>query len=94
MAMIDMYRALLRNKEFLNEFSEEIMHAGNTKLWIDDVNHAKPFYIIEKYKTIGKLVKTIKRVLDIWEMYGWKYFIGEGLCSTKKKIKTEDERTE
>lgn len=87
-SMIDMYRELLRNKEFLKEFSEEIMHAKNNKLWIDDVNHEKPFYIIEKYKTIGKLVKTINRVLDIWEIYGWRYFVGEGSCRAKRKDTT------
>jgi hypothetical protein len=83
MAMIDMYRMLLKNKELVKEIGKEILHTENNKLWIDDVNHEKPFFIIEKYKTMPKIVKNIQRVLDVWELYGWRYFIETGMCKKK-----------
>jgi hypothetical protein len=76
MAMINMYRKLLRNKAFVDAFTYEIVFEENNQLWLDTVNHKKPFHMIEKFKKAAPIIKNIKRVLDIWEDYGWKYFIG------------------
>jgi len=76
MTMIKMYRKLLRNKAFIDAFTNEIVFEENNQIWLDTVNHKKPFHMIEKFKKAAPIIKNIKRVLDIWEDYGWKYFIG------------------
>lgn len=84
LSMIAMYRSILDNEEFVKKMSDELIHSGNNKLWKDTINEAKPVYIIKTYKTGQNIVAVIKQVLDIWEKYGWMYFIGKGACIQSK----------
>jgi hypothetical protein len=78
MAMINMYRSILKNEQFIKAFSEEIVFEGNNKLWKDSVNHKKTFFMIKQFKNAAPIIKHIHRVLDIWEDYGWCYFVEDG----------------
>lgn len=80
-AMISMYRGLLKNAEFIEKFISEIVQRENNKLWTDTTDDENGFYIIEKYrKTPEKIFDNIMRVLNIWEDYGWHYFVEDGKC--------------
>jgi len=85
MSMIGMYRTLLANEEFIEEFNE-LIHPGNNKLWKDDMFR---FNIIQRYNTGEKIITVIKKVIDIWEKYGWMYFIGNGECIRPVRILNE-----
>jgi hypothetical protein len=78
MSMIAMYREILKNKQFIKKFSDEIIFEDNNELWQDTIN--QEFNIIQHYKTGPKILKVIGKVIDIWEKYGWMYFIGKGEC--------------
>ena len=78
MTMINMYRIILNNEQFIKAFSEEIVFETNNTLWTDSVNHKKEFFMIKKFKNAVPIIKNIHRVLDIWEDYGWCYFVGNG----------------
>lgn len=82
MAMINMYRTILNNKKFIKVFNNEIVFEENNKLWTDWVNNRKPFYMIQKLKSGTRIINNIKNVLDIWEDYGWRYFVGDGIRSS------------
>jgi hypothetical protein len=75
MAMINMYRNILENKDFVKIFINEVVFEKNNKLWTDWVN--RKFYIIQKLSA-ARIIKHIKKVLDAWENYGWRYFVGDG----------------
>ena len=77
-AMINMYRNILNNEQFINIFSDEIVFESNNTVWTDSVNHKKEFFIIQKFKNAAPIIKNIHRVLDIWEDYGWCYFVNNG----------------
>ena len=79
MSMITAYRDLLSNPEFTKTFSQ-VIYPKNNKLWSDTVDYTHPFYIIQRYKKASKIILNIKRVLKIWEDYGWQYFVGNGTC--------------
>lgn len=78
MTMINMYRTILNNDQFINSLSNEIVFETNNTLWLDSVNHKNNFYIIKKFKNAAPIINNIHRVLDIWEDYGWCYFIENG----------------
>jgi hypothetical protein len=81
MSMIQMYRELLNNKEIIKKITKEVIeHKDNKKIWKDIINNAEDDYIIEKYKTGNRIINRIHKVIDIWEKYGWMYFIGKGKC--------------
>jgi hypothetical protein len=77
-AMIQMYRMLLNNVELRDKIIDDIIFESNNRLWIDSVNHKHNFYMIEKYKNGAPIIQNIHHVLDIWETYGWCYFIEKG----------------
>jgi hypothetical protein len=83
LTMIEMYRYILANKDFVKAFSDEIVFEDNNKLWTDTTG-TKPFYIIEKYKKAAPIIKNIHNVLNMWELYGWSYFVlgGDGKIPT------------
>jgi hypothetical protein len=76
-AMINMYRSILNNKHFTKIFSEEIIFEENDTLWTDWTNR-KSFYIIQELRNATRIINNIKKVLDLWESYGWRYFVGDG----------------
>jgi hypothetical protein len=85
LAMINMYRKILSNKGFLREFNKIIRDEDNSRLWQDSVDDTHVFYIIEKYKKPAIITSNIKHVLDIWEKWGWQYFVGDGKCEKLKQ---------
>jgi hypothetical protein len=84
-SMINMYRQILDNPDFIAELDAIVKNKRNKKLWEDTVDDENPFFIIQRFKTTENVVKTIRRVLDIWEHYGWRYFVGDGTCEKLKK---------
>jgi len=83
MAMVKLYRKILKNPEFIKEFTEIVKNKKNNKLWEDSVDDKNVFYIIQHYKNAQPVLNNIQKVLNIWEAYGWMYFIGAG---TAKKV--------
>jgi hypothetical protein len=83
-AMIKMYRDILDFPDFYWKLSAIIKDSHNKKLWKDTVDEEHPFFINQRFKTVEKVVATIKRVLDIWEQYGWHYFVEQGKCPKEK----------
>ena len=88
MAMIGMYRMLLENAEFVKMFSEQIVFKGNARLWKDSVDDSHKFFIIQHYKTAKPILANMRDVLDVWQAYGWMYFIGDGVCVRKTVTNT------
>ena len=78
MTMINMYRIILNNEQFINSLSNEIVFETNNTLWLDSVNHKKNFFMIKQFKNAAPIIRNIHRVLDIWEDYGWCYFVNNG----------------
>lgn len=85
LAMINMYRKIVSNKGFTREFNKIVLDADNLRLWEDSVNDTHVFYIIEKYKKPAVIISKIKHVLDVWEKWGWQYFVGDGKCEKLKQ---------
>lgn len=86
LAMINMYREILNNPDFIKELDNIVRNKDNKELWEDTVDEENPFFIIKKYKKTKTIVDNIKRVLDVWEKYGWQFFVGDGTC---KKLKQD-----
>lgn len=86
LSMINMYRDILDYDAFKLEFNAIVKDKRNNKLWTDSVDPDKNFYIIQKFKTPANVVKQIRRVLDVWEKYGWQFFVEDGKC---KKLKQD-----
>ena len=84
-AMIKMYRDILDFPDFYWKLSAIIRDSHNKKLWKDTVDEDHPFFINQRFKTVEKVVATIKRVLNIWEQYGWHYFVENGKCPKEKQ---------
>lgn len=84
-AMIKMYRDILDYPDFHWKLAAIVKDSKNKKLWKDTVDEAHPFYINQRFKTVDRLVSTIKRVLTIWENYGWHYFVEQGTCPKEKQ---------
>jgi hypothetical protein len=80
MNMIEMYRIILSNPVFVEEFKKNL-----NPIWIDQVDQDYPFKLVTRYrKTPNKIIENIHRVLNIWEAYGWMNFIGEGKCIRRR----------
>jgi len=77
MSMIAMYRDLLNNEKFVELFNTDITYPEE---WIDSIDDTNKFPIITRYKTGPEILKVVKKVLDIWEKYGWMYYVGDGTC--------------
>lgn len=92
LAMIAMYRDILKNENFVKLFSDELVFEKNNELWQDTVDNENEFNIIEKYKTGRKIIQVIEKVLSVWEKYGWMYFVGTGTCIMKGGRKTRKRR--
>ena len=86
MVMIQMYRDIINNPEFLNILLKEIVVTANKDLWTDTTDHTNETKIIKTHlKNKSGLVNKIRFVLDAWENYGWHFFIGRGTCFPPKK---------
>jgi hypothetical protein len=85
LSMINMYREILNDPAFIKEFDGIVKNKDNKELWEDTVDDENPFFIIKKYKKTKPIVDNIKRVLDVWEKYGWRFFVGDGKCQKEKQ---------
>ena len=85
LAMINMYRKIISNRGFLREFNKIIQDRDNLRLWEDSVDDKHIFYIIEEFKKPAVIVSKIKQVLQVWEKWGWHYFVGDGNCEKLKQ---------
>ena len=74
MNMIQMYRTILSNEDFIGKL-DEVINSSNKKLWID---YSNPNRYIKMNKI--NILKKINEVLDDWRNYGYWYFIGDGKC--------------
>jgi hypothetical protein len=86
LSMIKMYRMILANKAFVREFNKIVKDPDNEELWEDTVDEGQEFFMIEKYKRPAVLISKIKKVLEIWERWGWQYFVGDGTCEKKNSV--------
>jgi len=86
LSMIKMYRMILANKAFVREFNKIVKDPDNAELWEDTVDEGNEFFMIEKYKRPAVIIGNIKKVLDIWERWGWQYFVGDGKCEKKNSV--------
>jgi len=84
-AMINMYRDIIDFAPFKYKLAAIMKNSKNKKIWVDTVDEDHPFFINQRYKTVDKLIETMKRVLAIWESYGWQYFVEQGKCEKVKK---------
>jgi hypothetical protein len=84
-ALIHMYRMLLENKAFIRELNAIITNKDNKQIWQDTIDDENPFFIIEKFKKPKVVIDKIRTVLDIWERYGWQFFVGDGKCRKVKQ---------
>ena len=75
--MIVFYRALLKNKHFIQKIKEEIFYKKpfDQEVWEDEDENIIP---TQKDKDFDKLKKKILYTLDNWEDYGYWYFIKNG----------------
>ena len=80
MSMIAMYRDLLNNEKFVNLFNTDITYPEE---WVDSIDDTNEFPIITKFKTGPQILKVVERVLNVWEKYGWMYFVADGTCITR-----------
>ena len=85
-SMINMYRTILSNRKFKIEFGRIVRDPDNLELWEDTVDDAHEFFIIEEFKTPAAIMDKINHVLDVWERWGWQFFVGDGTC---EKVKAE-----
>ena len=82
--MISMYRNILSNKKFLKKIDQIIDHPDNSRLWIDTtVERDNDYILMDKEHILEKINNT----LNVWEQYGYWYFIGDGKCPNTKKRK-------
>jgi len=85
-SMINMYRMILGTPAFVKEINAITRDKDNRRLWQDTVDDQNEFYINEHYKGKGKpVIDNIKFVLEIWERWGWQFFVGDGTCEKQKR---------
>ena len=85
-SMVNMYRMILNTPAFVKEFNAIVRARANKELWQDSVDEENEFFINERYKGKGKpVIDNIKLVLDIWERWGWQFFVGDGTCEKRKR---------
>lgn len=80
MDMVDMYRNILSNGEFILKL-DVVMITKNKKLWRDYTKKNEPYIKMNKKVILQKIFD----VLDKWEEYGYWFFIGEGKCPSNKR---------
>jgi hypothetical protein len=85
LSMINMYRKILGNRKFRVEFGKIVRDPDNLELWEDTVDDAHEFFIIREFRTPAAIIDKIMVVLDIWERWGWQFFVGDGTCEKLKK---------
>ena len=76
MDMIEMYRSLLENTNFVNKLKEIIVIPKNSTLWTDFRQPEDPFLKMDP----DEILREIHETLDKWEVFGFYYFIGNGKC--------------
>ena len=95
-AMINMYKMIVNNAEFLKKL-EEIFVVGNKNTWPDNTvtvtGNSKPSCIIgndisKPAEKVADIIRKIKKILFIWEKWGYTYFIGNGKCALPSKKQT------
>ena len=90
MSMITMYRMIMNDPKFVELFNTDIEYPEE---WIDSIDDTNEFPIITKFKTGQEILKVIERILNVWEKYGWMYFVGDGTCIARGGKKTRRKRT-
>ena len=82
LSMINMYRNILSEPIFIKALNDQIItNKKNAKIWSFPVNKDdRWFFIIKSFKTTPAIIAHIQLILNIWEKYGWQYFVGKGRC--------------
>jgi len=81
MDMIALYRRILANPKFIKKL-DEVIHDKNDTLWTDYTHeNGNDYVLMDKVHVLQK----INEVLNIWERYGYWYFIGKGECPNTKR---------
>jgi len=84
--MVRMYRDLLSDEELVKRLIDELKHPDEYLL---NYYKSKRGLKFKSRITTQKWLSIIKKVLDIWEAYGFYAFIGKGDCP-KPKRKADD----
>lgn len=78
--MIKLYRKIINNEKFINKFEEIVKNKTNKNLWVDKIDAKNPFYIIATLKRTEDILRNITNTINVWEGYGWVFFINNGKC--------------
>ena len=95
-SMIQMYRDILENEKFISILNYGVIGEHNFKLlenWEDSVDENNKFLIVQNY--VGKITllkEVLQNILNIWEKYGWMYFVGKGVCITQPSLNQDSSR--
>lgn len=89
MDMIDMYRQkLLSNDKFIEQL-DDVIHKGNSKLWIDFTKKGKNGKRIYIPMNKAAILEKIHQILADWKGFGYHFFIGDGKCPPEKEPKSK-----
>ena len=82
--MIAMYRDIIANKKFVREFNtidfKNTKDASGRKMFRDYTNSKNPPLNLDS----EDILKNISALLDKWESYGYRIFIGSGKCARSR----------
>lgn len=84
--MINMYRKILKNKKFIKEFHfidfENSFDENGEKMFRNYTKKNSPPLNLDS----KEILKQVHKVLDEWEQYGYRFFMGTGKCKNKELV--------
>jgi hypothetical protein len=86
MDMIQMYRTILSDENFINILSQEVLHNSKKGFFWKNFKNDKNIPMNTKIFT------HINSTLDKWEDYGYWYFIGDGKCPKTPELTKKRKR--
>lgn len=92
MDMIEMYRRIISEPNFIKEFNTILLDPKNKRLWLDYTKTTETKNYL-KIKNKTSIINNINKTLVDWEQYGYWYFIGKGKCPKPIKSKPTTNKT-
>lgn len=92
--MVDMYRKILNNKNFMKRLNGE---TGLVKIpdnsWKDYTIYHKDGVLFDPSMSQHEYLENVRKTLDDWESFGFYYFIGKGTCPKRPLDESEKKNT-